>query len=75
MADVQDLKSALLYALKLEVTTQASRQDHQSNQGARVTLDAPCESPWKSDIEKLRDEFKALMAQRQNQEKRNFKCW
>ncbi|GFX26501.1 hypothetical protein TNCV_4535131 [Trichonephila clavipes] len=40
-----------------------------------VTLDATCESPWKSDIEKLRDEFQALMAQRQNQEKRNFKCW
>ncbi|GFT31399.1 retrovirus-related Pol polyprotein from transposon 412 [Trichonephila clavipes] len=59
----------------LEVTTQANRRVHQSNQGARVTLDAPCESPWKSDIEKLRDEFKALMAQRQKQEKRNYKCW
>ncbi|GFV05608.1 hypothetical protein TNCV_228191 [Trichonephila clavipes] len=52
--------------------TQASRR---SIRGARVTLDAPCESPWKSDIEKLRDEFQALMAQRQNQEKHNFECW
>ncbi|GFY05464.1 uncharacterized protein TNCV_218461 [Trichonephila clavipes] len=75
MADVQDLKSALLYVLKLEAATQASRRDRKSIRGARVTLDAQCESPWKSDIEKLRDEFQALMAQRQNQEKRNFKCW
>ncbi|GFY07461.1 uncharacterized protein TNCV_5086461 [Trichonephila clavipes] len=50
MADVQDLKSALFYALKLEAATQASRRDRQSIQEARVTLDSPCESPWKSDI-------------------------
>ncbi|GFW53713.1 uncharacterized protein TNCV_1078141 [Trichonephila clavipes] len=75
MADVHDLKSALLYALKLDAATQASRRDRQSILGARVTLDAPCESPWKSDIEKLRDEFQAFKDQRQNQEKRNFKCW
>ncbi|GFV21294.1 uncharacterized protein TNCV_4888891 [Trichonephila clavipes] len=75
MADVQDLKSALLYALKLEAATQASHRDRQSIRGARVTLDAHCESPWKSDIEKLRDEFQAFKDQRQNQEKRNFKCW
>ncbi|GFW40156.1 hypothetical protein TNCV_5118391 [Trichonephila clavipes] len=60
MADVQDLKSALLYALKLDTTTQASRRDRQSTRGARVILDTPCESPWKSDIEKLIDEFQAL---------------
>ncbi|GFV92954.1 hypothetical protein TNCV_1693471 [Trichonephila clavipes] len=53
----------------------SSRRDRQSAPGARVTLDAPCESPWKSDIEKLRDEFQSFKAQRQNQEKRNFKCW
>ncbi|GFW16113.1 retrovirus-related Pol polyprotein from transposon 412 [Trichonephila clavipes] len=75
MADVQDLKSALLSALKLEAATQASRRDRQSIRGARVNLDAPCESPWKSDIEKLRDEIQAFKAQRQNQDKRNFKCW
>ncbi|GFV54132.1 uncharacterized protein TNCV_1027051 [Trichonephila clavipes] len=75
MADVQDLKSALLFALKLEAATQASRQDRQPLRGARGNLDAPYESPWKSDIEKLRDEFQAFKAQRQNQEKRNFKCW
>ncbi|GFX36700.1 uncharacterized protein TNCV_580791 [Trichonephila clavipes] len=71
MADVPDIKSAL----KLEAATQASRRDRQSIRGARVTLDAPCESPWKSEIWKLRDEFQSLMAQHQNQEKRNFKCW
>ncbi|GFW77957.1 uncharacterized protein TNCV_2490011 [Trichonephila clavipes] len=75
MADVQDLKSALLYTLKWEDATQASRRDRQSIRGARVTLDAPCESPWKSGIEKLRDEFQVFKDQRQNQEKRNFKCW
>ncbi|GFY22570.1 uncharacterized protein TNCV_2178311 [Trichonephila clavipes] len=63
MADVQDLKSTLLYALKLEAATQASHQDCQSIRRARVTLDAPCESPWKSDIEKLRDEYQAFKAQ------------
>ncbi|GFW28488.1 uncharacterized protein TNCV_4641511 [Trichonephila clavipes] len=75
IADVQDLKSALLSALKLEAATQASRRDRQSIRGARMTLDAPCESPWKSDIEKLRDEFPAVKVRRQNQEKRSFKCW
>ncbi|GFS95338.1 uncharacterized protein TNCV_2631361 [Trichonephila clavipes] len=74
MADVQDLKSTLLYALKLETATQASRRDHQFIRGARVTLDVPCESPWKSDIEKLRDEFQAFKVQCQNQEKSSFKC-
>ncbi|GFT94567.1 uncharacterized protein TNCV_3266651 [Trichonephila clavipes] len=53
----------------------SSRRDRQSIRGARVTLDAPCESPWKSDIEKLRDKFQAFKVQRQNQEKRSFKCW
>ncbi|GFX64796.1 hypothetical protein TNCV_4192911 [Trichonephila clavipes] len=72
MADVQDLKSALLYVLKLEAATQASRRDHRSIRGARVTLDAPWESPCKSDIEKLRDAFQAFKAQRQNQEKHYF---
>ncbi|GFX69696.1 uncharacterized protein TNCV_1770641 [Trichonephila clavipes] len=75
MADVQDLKSALLYALKLDVATQASHRDRQSIRGVRVTLDPPCEFPWQSDNEKLREEFQAFKAQRQNQEKRNFKCW
>ncbi|GFX69304.1 uncharacterized protein TNCV_3564801 [Trichonephila clavipes] len=66
VADVQDLKSALLYALKSEAGTQASRRDRQSIRGAIVTLDAPCESLWKSDIEKLRDEFQTFKSQRQN---------
>ncbi|GFT06665.1 retrovirus-related Pol polyprotein from transposon 412 [Trichonephila clavipes] len=37
MADVQDLKSALLYALKLQAATQASRKDRHSIRGARIT--------------------------------------
>ncbi|GFX77141.1 retrovirus-related Pol polyprotein from transposon 412 [Trichonephila clavipes] len=41
MADVQDLKSALLYTLKLEAATQSSRRDRQSIRGARVILDDP----------------------------------
>ncbi|GFY36380.1 uncharacterized protein TNCV_3450831 [Trichonephila clavipes] len=62
MADVQNLKSALLYALKLEAATQASRRDRQSVRGARVTTDAPCESAWRKEIEKLREETQDLMA-------------
>ncbi|GFX79275.1 retrovirus-related Pol polyprotein from transposon 412 [Trichonephila clavipes] len=69
MADVQDHKSDLLYVLKLEAATQASRRDRQSIRGARVTLYAPCESPWKRDIEKLREEFQAFKVQSQNQDK------
>ncbi|GFU12370.1 uncharacterized protein TNCV_723401 [Trichonephila clavipes] len=42
IADVQDLKSALLYVLKLEAATQASRRDRQSIRGARVTADELC---------------------------------
>ncbi|GFT15457.1 uncharacterized protein TNCV_3264721 [Trichonephila clavipes] len=75
MADVKDLKSGLLYGLNVEAATQASCIDRHSIREARVTLDAPCESPWKSDIEKLRNEFQALMAQRQNRRRSSITCW
>ncbi|GFV73831.1 uncharacterized protein TNCV_3540071 [Trichonephila clavipes] len=58
MADVQDLKSALLYALKVEATNETSCRDSYSVRGARVTTDAPCESPWRKEIEKLREEIR-----------------
>ncbi|GFT72104.1 uncharacterized protein TNCV_2272111 [Trichonephila clavipes] len=75
MADVQDLKSALLYALKLEATTQVSRRDLHSIRGARVTVDEPCETRCIKKIEKLKEEMQALITQHQNHKKRNFKCW
>ncbi|GFS98529.1 uncharacterized protein TNCV_3479031 [Trichonephila clavipes] len=75
MADVQDLKSALLYALKLEATTQASRKDHISIRRARVTADEPCESRLIKEMEKLNEEMQNIMVGISNQEKRNFKCW
>ncbi|GFS99132.1 uncharacterized protein TNCV_822531 [Trichonephila clavipes] len=75
MADVQDLKSALLYALKLEAATQASRKNRHSIQGARVTADEPCESRLIKKMEKLKEEMKTIKAGILNQEKRNFKCW
>ncbi|GFU87652.1 uncharacterized protein TNCV_2935741 [Trichonephila clavipes] len=55
--------------------TQANCIDRHSIREARVALDAPCESPWKSDIEKLRDKFQALMAQCQNRRRRIITCW
>ncbi|GFV24847.1 uncharacterized protein TNCV_883151 [Trichonephila clavipes] len=75
MADVQDLKSALLYALKLEAATQASRKDRHSIRGARVTADEPCESRLIKEMEKLKEEMQIIKAGISNQEKRNFKCW
>ncbi|GFV62365.1 uncharacterized protein TNCV_2126001 [Trichonephila clavipes] len=74
MADVQDLKSALLYALKVEATNEASYRDSHSVRGARVATDAPCESPWRKEIEKLRKEIQNLMAQRQNLRRRRITC-
>ncbi|GFS83438.1 uncharacterized protein TNCV_513941 [Trichonephila clavipes] len=44
MADVKGLKSALLYALKVEAATQASCIDRHSIREARGTADEPCES-------------------------------
>ncbi|GFU72138.1 uncharacterized protein TNCV_3049981 [Trichonephila clavipes] len=44
MTDVQDLKSTLLYALKLEATTQTRRRDRHLIRGAKVTGDAPYDS-------------------------------
>ncbi|GFX47916.1 uncharacterized protein TNCV_4792951 [Trichonephila clavipes] len=73
MADVQGLKSALLYALHLEAATQASRRDCHSIRRASVTADEPCESRCIKEREKLKEEMQ--MAQSQNQEKRKFKCW
>ncbi|GFT02340.1 uncharacterized protein TNCV_4624891 [Trichonephila clavipes] len=75
MADVQDLKSALLYALKLESATQASRRDCQSIRGARMTADEPRESRLLKEMEKLKEEMKTIKAGISNQDKRNFKCW
>ncbi|GFT62177.1 uncharacterized protein TNCV_251991 [Trichonephila clavipes] len=74
MAHVQGLKSALLYALKLKGTSQSSRRDRQSIRGARGTTDAPCESPWRKEIENLREEIQDLMAQRQNLRRRRITC-
>ncbi|GFX01433.1 uncharacterized protein TNCV_1864071 [Trichonephila clavipes] len=70
MADVQDLK----YALKVEAANEASYRDSHSVRGARVTTDAPCESTWRKEIEKLRKEIQSLMAQRQNL-RRRITCW
>ncbi|GFY27823.1 uncharacterized protein TNCV_242881 [Trichonephila clavipes] len=64
MADVQDLKSALLYALKVEAANEASCRGSHSIRGARVTTDAPCEFAWRKEIAKLREEIQDLMAQR-----------
>ncbi|GFY12550.1 uncharacterized protein TNCV_2447411 [Trichonephila clavipes] len=75
MADVQDLKSAQLYTLKLEAATQASRRDRQSIRGARRTADEPCESRLLKEMEKLKEEMKTIKAVISNQEKRNFKFW
>ncbi|GFU65991.1 uncharacterized protein TNCV_3458551 [Trichonephila clavipes] len=75
MANVQHLKSTLLYALKLEAATQASRRDRQSIRGARVTADEPCESRLLKEMEKLKEEMQTVKAGISNQEKRNFKCW
>ncbi|GFW22782.1 uncharacterized protein TNCV_2765941 [Trichonephila clavipes] len=75
MADVQDLKSALLYDLKLEAATQTSRRDRQSILGARVTADEPCKSRLLKEMEKLKEEMQTIKAGISNQEKRNFKCW
>ncbi|GFV14564.1 uncharacterized protein TNCV_3999151 [Trichonephila clavipes] len=72
MADVQDLKSALLYALKVEAANEASYRDSHSVRGARVTTDAPCESTWRKKIEKLRKEIQNLMAQRTGHVRSNF---
>ncbi|GFW35994.1 retrovirus-related Pol polyprotein from transposon 412 [Trichonephila clavipes] len=74
MADVQDIKSVLLYALKL-AATQASRRDRQSIRGARVTAGEPCESRLLKEMEKLKEEMKTMKAGISNQEKRSFKCW
>ncbi|GFU42069.1 uncharacterized protein TNCV_3197321 [Trichonephila clavipes] len=63
MADVKDLKSALLSALKLEPANEASCRDRRSIHGARVTVDAPYESPC---MKKLKEGIQDLMAQPQN---------
>ncbi|GFV23858.1 uncharacterized protein TNCV_960521 [Trichonephila clavipes] len=38
----------------------------------RVTTDGPCESPWRKEIEKLREEIQDLMAQLQNLRRRRI---
>ncbi|GFX93632.1 uncharacterized protein TNCV_1588091 [Trichonephila clavipes] len=75
MADVQDLTSALLYALKFEAVAQASCIDRPSIREARVTADEPCESRCIKEIEKLKEEMQALIAQRQNRRRRSITCW
>ncbi|GFX93934.1 uncharacterized protein TNCV_3412971 [Trichonephila clavipes] len=75
MADVQDLKSALLYALKLEAANKANCKDRHSIRGTRVNAAVPCESPWIKKIQKLREEIQDLMVQRQNLRRRRIPCW
>ncbi|PRD34036.1 UNVERIFIED_CONTAM: hypothetical protein NCL1_15829 [Trichonephila clavipes] len=75
MADIKDLKSALLYALKVETAIQASCIDHHSIQEARVPADEPCETLCIMGIEKLKEEMQALIAERQNRRRRSITCW
>ncbi|GFU43590.1 uncharacterized protein TNCV_3728331 [Trichonephila clavipes] len=75
MADVQDLNPALLYALKVEAANEANCRDSHSIRGARVTTDAPCESPWRKEIEKQREEIQDLLAQHQNLRRRKITFW
>ncbi|GFU08046.1 uncharacterized protein TNCV_1527811 [Trichonephila clavipes] len=75
MADFKDLKSALLYALKVETAIQASCIDYHSIQEARATADEPCESRCIKGIEKLKEEMQALIAERQNRRRRSITCW
>ncbi|GFU29921.1 uncharacterized protein TNCV_1686971 [Trichonephila clavipes] len=60
VADVQDLKYALLYAPKLEAATQDSRRDRRSIHEARVTADEPCESRLIQEMEKLKEEMQTI---------------
>ncbi|GFV21325.1 hypothetical protein TNCV_2370821 [Trichonephila clavipes] len=60
MADLQDLKSALLHALKLETTTQVSRRDIHFIRGVKVIGDANNDFPWMKDIKNLRVAFQKL---------------
>ncbi|GFU35995.1 gag-pol [Trichonephila clavipes] len=75
IADFKDPKSALLYALKVEAANEASCRDRHSIRGARVTADAPCESPCIKEIETLREEIQDLTAKHQNLRKRRITCW
>ncbi|GFW90486.1 retrovirus-related Pol polyprotein from transposon 297 [Trichonephila clavipes] len=71
---IKDLKSALLYALKVEAATQASCTENHSIREAKVTTDELCESRCIKEIEKLIEEMQALIAQRQNRRRRNITC-
>ncbi|GFS71285.1 uncharacterized protein TNCV_5050341 [Trichonephila clavipes] len=75
MADFKDLKSGLLYALKVEIAIQASCIDHHSIQEARVMADEPCESRCTKGIEKFKEEMQALIAECQNRRRRSITCW
>ncbi|GFU87048.1 uncharacterized protein TNCV_1586361 [Trichonephila clavipes] len=66
MADVQDLKSALVHALKLEAANKTSYGDSHSIIEARVTADAP----WVRWSRVLRSSCPRI-----NKEDRNIKCW
>ncbi|GFV40060.1 uncharacterized protein TNCV_1459121 [Trichonephila clavipes] len=75
MADVQDHKSSLLYALKFDAANEASCRDRFSIREGRVTADEPCESRCIKEIEKLKEEIQDLMAQLQNRRRRSITCW
>ncbi|GFX17665.1 uncharacterized protein TNCV_474651 [Trichonephila clavipes] len=74
IADVRDLKSALLYALKFEAANQAIYIDRHCTRGVKVTAAAPGESTWTKLIKKLKQEIQDLIAQRQNR-RRSITCW
>ncbi|GFW61184.1 uncharacterized protein TNCV_434081 [Trichonephila clavipes] len=75
MSDVKDLKSALLYALKVESATQASYIDRHSIREARVMADEPRNFRCMKEIEELKEEMQALKAEHQNRRRRSITCW
>ncbi|GFV79398.1 uncharacterized protein TNCV_1903701 [Trichonephila clavipes] len=58
-----------------EAAHEASSKDRHSIRIARVTADAPCESPWRKDVKKLKEESQDLMVQLQNRRRRSITCW
>lgn len=74
ISESKDLKSALLYAMKVETAQQATRRDHQLIQGA---LEQDSLEPLKSKLEELEMKLEKVLKSDAGTKDQNpmLRCW
>ena len=74
-ADVKDIKSALFYALRLEIAALSSRRDRHTVRDAIAKDERNSQAELLKSIEKIFHDLEMLKTEKQSRKKTRVKCW